>query len=81
MLTDQIVLFYQIVAELSGKILETLEEFDLLTDSTVLSWWRKDESHKKGKAMTICQAEQFLKWLEEEVKNGDQTDAPADNRK
>lgn len=55
-------------------------ESEILADTTVLSWWKDDQSYKEGKAMTICQAQQYLNWLETDVEKGDQADAP-ENRK
>jgi len=65
--------------KLSGKILERLVVDGLLTDVTVLDWWKNDDSYEKGKAMTICQASQVLKWMEEDVPSD--PEAPLENRK
>lgn len=70
-----------LVPELSGLILGALVNLDIVTDTTVLSWWKDDQSYKEGKAMTICQAQQYLNWLEKDVEKGDQADAPPENRK
>ena len=66
------------LSELSARVLEALVQLELISDTTVLSWWTGD-SYQEGKAMTICQAQQYLEWLRQECEKDEQTsDVAAD---